>query len=299
MREGDMPEEDTATPGPYFKRQFAKVATIGIAVAVVAGVATFAALRGTAEPRTVDIGQAAPAQVKIDAEHPFTGTPAESWPDGEAGILAPAAAVIGPFSKQQVSDAYTKVRQAVITSRLDRAVLEKHDVEQYLKLLAKDSQKKMRPVFTDNPHEAHAYATRLKTGYPLLPAAPKVSGKMWAEQGDRPGELVVHTNYVFAYAFNSEKAEQLTDVMDVVAVDRWDVDYSVLSGNYTPSSQGIWPKSSQGFTYSMGCAALSEGYLAPAFSERRANAATETTTRDRTKYFDPGSSVPANSTCDR
>ncbi len=295
-----MPVENDSgsAPGPYFKRHFAKVAIIGAAVAVVAGVGTFAALRGTADQRTVEVTQAAPAQVHIDAAHPFTGTPAEGWADGESGVVAPAAAAIGKFTKQQVTDAYTKVRQAVITSRLDRTVLEKHDVEKYLKLLARDSQKNMRPVFGNDPHEAHAYATRLATGYTLLPAAPKVSGKMWAEVGTRPGELVVHTNYVFAYAFNNDKAEQLTDVMDIVAVDRWDTDYSVLTGQYTASSLGIWPVRSQGFTYSMGCEALREGYLAPAFSEQHAKAATESTTRDRTRYFDPSSTLPANSTCD-
>jgi hypothetical protein len=186
----------------------------------------------------------------------------------------------------------------VITSRLDRAVLEKHDVEQYLKLLAKDSQKNMRPVFTNDPHQAHAYATRLANGFTLLPAAPKVSGKMWAEQGTRPGELVVHTNYVFAYAFKTDHPDTLSDVMDIVAVDRWDVDYSVLTGKYAPSSLGIWPVRSQGFTYSMGCDALDQGYLAPAYSERHASPVTDSPTHDRTTYFDPGSSLPATSTCE-
>jgi hypothetical protein len=280
------------------KRHLAKVATVGAAIAVVAGVVTFAAVRGTAEPRTVDVTAAAPAHVKIDVAHPFVGTPAASWSDGETGVVAPAATTIGPFTKQQVTDAFGKVRQAVVTSRLDRTVLEKHDVEPYLKLLAKDSQKNMRPVFANNPHEAHAYATRLATGYTLLPAAPKVSGRMWAEQGTRPGELVVHTNYVFAYAFKADHPDTLTDLMDIVAVDRWDVDYSVLTGKYAPSSLGIWPVRSQGFTYSMGCEALREGYLAPAFSEHRATPASEGASRDRTSYFDPGSTLPATSTCE-
>ncbi|GAB3875500.1 hypothetical protein GCM10029964_019840 [Kibdelosporangium lantanae] len=270
---------------------------VGAAIAVVAGVVTFAAVRGTAEPRTVDVSAAAPAQVHIDLTRPFAGTPAATWADGDSGITAPAAAAIGPFSRQQVTDAYAKVRQAVITSRLDRAVLEKHDVEQYLKLLAKDSQKSMRPVFADDPHQAHAYATRLAKGYTLLPVAPKVSGRMWAEQGTHNGEILVHTNYVFAYAFNTDHPDQLTDPMDVVAVDRWDVDYSVLTGNYKPSSLGIWPVKSQGFTYSMGCEALREGYLAPAFSEKHGTPKTDEPPPDRTTYFDPGSTLPATSTC--
>jgi hypothetical protein len=295
-----MPEDplnDKANlPRSFLKRYRARVATLGVGVAVVAGVVTFNEVRGTAEPRTVDITAAAPT-VQVDLTRPFVGTPASDWPDGEAGISAPAAEAVGPFTAQQVGDAFAKVRQAVITSRLDRAVLEKHQVERYLSLLAKDSQKNMRPVFSNDPNEAHAYATRLASGFTLLPAAPKVRGKMWAEQGTRPGELVVHTNYVFAYAFNPDSPDKLTDAMDIVAVDRWDVDYSVLTGKYTPSSLGIWPVRSQGFTYSMGCEALRAGFLAPAYSERRANASSSTP-GNRDVFFDPASELPASSTCD-
>src|SRR5687768_5171429 len=159
-----MPEDplnDKADlPRSFLKRYRARVATLGVGVAVVAGVVTFNEVRGTAEPRTVDITAAAPT-VQVDLTRPFVGTPASDWPDGEAGISAPAAEAVGPFTAQQVGDAFAKVRQAVITSRLDRAVLEKHQVERYLSLLAKDSQKNMRPVFSNDPNEAHAYATRL------------------------------------------------------------------------------------------------------------------------------------------
>lgn len=297
-------DDGAAAPPPrsLFKRHAAKIVALSVALALGAGVVTFSALRGTAEStdrqRTVDVTQGEAPRVQVDAEHPFIGTPAAEWADGEAGVVAPAAAAIGPFTAQQVADGYAKVRQAVITSRLDRAVLEQHDVERYLTQLAKDSQKNMRPVFGTDPHEAHAYATRLAAGHKLLPAVPKVKGRMWAEQGTRPGELVVHTNFVFAYAFQAGEDAKLADVMDIVAVDRWDTDYSVLTGKYAPSSLGIWPVRSQGFTYSMGCEALRAGYLAPAYSERRANAAVNAPPKDRTTYFDPASTLPATSTCD-
>jgi hypothetical protein len=285
----------------FLKQHGAKAAAVGVAVAVLVGVALFNEVRGTAgaqQPRVVTVTPSAPTGAKVDLTRPFAGTPAAEWLDGESGVTAPKAVAVGPFSAQQVAEAYTKVRQAVVVSRLDRAVLENHQVERYLSLLAKDSQKNMRPVFGNNPPEAHAYATRLASGSKLLPVAPKVNGRMWAEQGTRTGELVVHTNYVFAYAFQTEISQGLADVMDIVAVDRWDVDYSVLSGRYAPSSLGIWPVRSQGFTYSMGCEALRRGYLAPAFTEQRANAALNSPNRDRTAYFDPHSNLPASSTCD-
>ncbi|ONI77017.1 hypothetical protein ALI144C_33430 [Actinosynnema sp. ALI-1.44] len=289
------PRHGTDAPRSFLKRYRAKVAMLSVGAAVIAGIVTFNEVRGTAEPRTVDVTAAAPP-VQVDLTRPFTGTPAAHWQDGEAGVVAPVASAVGPFTTQQVADAYAKVRQAVITSRLDRAVLEQHDVERYLKLLARDSQKNMRPVFGTDPNEAHAYATRLATGQKLLPAEPKVRGRMWAEQGTRQGELVVHTNFVFAYAFDTPEPDKVRDVMDIVAVDRWDVDYSVLTGKYAASSLGIWPVRSQGFTYSMGCEALRAGYLAPAVSEQRSDP-DGGRGKDRTTYFDPGSDLPAQSTC--
>ncbi|MFC0113351.1 hypothetical protein [Kibdelosporangium aridum] len=291
------PQHDAGSARSFFKRYRAKVATLTVGVAVVAGIVAFNEVRGTAEPRTVDVKAAAPP-VQVDFNRPFIGTPAAEWPDGAAGIIAPPAKAVGPFTAQQVEDAYAQVRQILITSRLDRAVLEQHDVERYLKLLAKDSQKKMRPVFGNDPHEAHAYATRLAAGYTLLPAEPKVRGRMWAEQGAKAGELVVHTNYVFAYAFGIDEPDRLRNAMDIVAVGRWDVDYSVLGDKYTPNSRGIWPSRSHGFTYSMGCDALRAGYLAPAYSQRRATESPDNQSEDRTAYFDPDAEVPSQATCD-
>nr|WP_052478925.1 hypothetical protein [Kibdelosporangium sp. MJ126-NF4]CEL21289.1 hypothetical protein [Kibdelosporangium sp. MJ126-NF4]CTQ96144.1 hypothetical protein [Kibdelosporangium sp. MJ126-NF4] len=298
-REGDMPEDPqhhADSPRSFFKRYRAKVATLSVGAAVVAGIVTFNEVRGTAEQRTVEVTAETPP-VRIDANRPFTGTPAADWADGEAGVVTPEAKAVGPFTAQQVREAYATVRQAVITSRLDRAVLEQHDVERYLKLLAKDSQRKMRPVFTDDPHEAHAYATRIAAGHTLLPAQPKVRGRMWAEQGTKTGELVVHTNFVFAYAFGATEPDKIKNVMDVVAVDRWDVDYSILTSKYTASSQGLWPNRSQGFTYSMGCEALRAGYLAPSYGERRGDAPKSDQGQDRSAYFDPASALPSPTAC--
>ncbi|MCE7011531.1 hypothetical protein LWC34_53285 [Kibdelosporangium philippinense] len=289
------PQHDATSTRSFFKRYRAKVAMLSVGVAVVAGIVAFNEVTGTAEPRTVDVKAAAPP-VQVDFNRPFLGTPAADWSDGAEGIVAPPAQAVGPFNAQQVKDAYAQVRQVLITSRLDRAVLEQHDVERYLKLLAKDSQRKMRPVFADEPHEAHAYATRLATGFRLLPAEPKVRGRMWAEQGNKPGELVVHTNYVFAYAFDTSEPDRLRNAMDIVAVGRWDVDYSVLGDKYAATSRGVWASRSHGFTYSMGCDALQAGYLAPAYSQRRDGEGSDQS-EDRTAYFDPSADLPSQTTC--
>ncbi|MFE2752832.1 hypothetical protein ACFXGA_12635 [Actinosynnema sp. NPDC059335] len=137
----------------------------------------------------------------VDPARPFAGTPVEGWADGEAGVVVPRAEAFGEFTADQVAAAYERVRWAVVTSRLDRRVVEGHDVEPFLGLLAPDLQDHMRPLF-DGRHDVEAglVVTRVAREWPLLPVAPKVSGSMRAEAG-KAGELVVHTNYAIAYAF--------------------------------------------------------------------------------------------------
>jgi hypothetical protein len=54
---------------------------------------------------------------------PFTGTPADHWADGAAGIVLPAAAPVGPFSKAQVEYAYKTTRDLLIAADLDKQTL--------------------------------------------------------------------------------------------------------------------------------------------------------------------------------
>ncbi|WP_199442376.1 hypothetical protein [Umezawaea beigongshangensis] len=156
----------------------------------------------------------------FDPERPFTGTPAASWAEGEAGVVPPAAAPVGDFAAEQVADACERVRRVPVASRLDRSMLERHDPSAFLPLLAPDHRAQVEPLFAGGQDQvAASYATRVRSGSTLLPASPRVKGRTWAEQAG-PGQLVVHTDYAFSYAFRPGESQTVLSPMDVVSVHR-------------------------------------------------------------------------------
>src|SRR5207237_1379435 len=82
---------------------------------------------------------------------------------------------------------------------------------------------------------------------------PPVAGPM-SVKGGNPGELVVHTNYVFVYAFQPDNPAKVADLMDILVVVRADVDYILRTGNrWTAGSQGWWYGAAGGYAYSIAC----------------------------------------------
>ncbi|MPZ86086.1 MAG: hypothetical protein GEV28_39235 [Actinophytocola sp.] len=218
---------------------------------------------------------AGPVRVEVDRARPFAETLAAGWADGAAGIVAPKPVAVGRHSAGEVAQAYAKVRRALVTARLDRAVIVGHDVERLVRLFVPDARAVVRKMLTGDPAKAYGYATRIAEGYPLLPAEPKVTGRMWVAQNP-DGTLLVRTNYLFAYAFDHDVDHDVGDdtgtgprsPMDVVAVDRFEADYLVTDERWPASGRGLWPNLVRGYGFSVGCAAYAAGTLAPAFSER-------------------------------
>ena len=125
----------------------------------------------------------------------------------------------------------------------------------------------------------------------LLPVEPKVTGRMWPEAG-ASGELVVHTNYVFVYAFDTP--QPTTDLMDVLVVVRAEVDYVLRAGDsWTSGSRGWWYDRAGGYAYSIACDAYRKGFLAPVITGPK----TATSSQDRAAYFNPDAPLPAASGC--
>lgn len=204
-------------------------------------------------------------QRAVDPDEPFAGTTAAAWADGEAGVVAPEAGPVGAFSTDQVAQAYQRVREAVITARLDRRVVRDHDLEPFLALFAPDLRESLRVLFDGrNDGEAALVVTRVDRGARLSEVAPKVRGEMVAEAGPA-GELVVRTDYTFAYAFDADRPDAVRGPMDVVALSRFQVRYAVRTGD--PGVEGLWSDESAGRLHSMACSAAKRGYLAPAFTE--------------------------------
>lgn len=238
----------------------------------------------------------ASAAFAVDAARPFARTPAADWADGAAGVVVPAPMQVGEFDAEEVAAATDLVGRAVVASRLDRAMLVEHDPGTYLGLLAPDAREQLAPLFgTGREPQAQALVSLIAEDSPLLPVEPKVTGGMRVEAGG-PGELVVHTNFLFAYAFDTTGAEPVADPMDMIVVVRAEVDYVLRSGpRWTADSRGLWYGHVGGFGYSIACDWYRKGFLAPAFRDR--SVVHRPSRHDRTSYFDPGAPLPAERGC--
>jgi hypothetical protein len=201
----------------------------------------------------------------VDLDEPFAGTTAESWADGAAGVVAPEPRPVGAFSADQVAAAYGRVREAVVAARLDRRVVRDHDLEPFFALFAPDLRDSLRTLFDGrNDGEAALAVTRVDKGARLADVEPKVRGEMTAEAGP-DGELVVRTDYTFAYAFTPDRPEDVRGPLDVVALSRFQVRYALRTGD--PGVEGLWADASAGTFHSIACSAAKRGYLAPASAE--------------------------------
>jgi hypothetical protein len=238
---------------------------------------------------------AGPSALTVDWTHPFAASPAASWPDGAAGIELPAAHAVGAFTTDQVATATRQVRDLMVASRLDPEIVVNHDPSRVLGAFAPDARRQLEPLFgTGREAQAQALVSMVSDDARLLPVEPKVSGRMTLQAGAQD-ELIVHTNYVFVYAFHTDAPDKIADVLDILVVVRAEVDYVLRSGSrWARDSQGWWYGPTGGYAYSIACDAYRKGFLAPASTERAMN---EPAGQDRGRYFDIDSPLPAASGC--
>lgn len=233
----------------------------------------------------------------FDLTRPFESTPAARWPDGAAGIVPPLPEAVGQFSADEVAQATGLVKDVLVASRLDHRMLVDHDPTRYLEMLAPDARRQLEPLFGGGREpEVQALVSLVAAGSTLLPVEPKVSGSMSVRPGRLAGELVVHTNYVFAYAFSPPPGLGLADAMNTIVVVRADVDYILRVGDtWTPGSRGLWFDEASGFGFSIGCDAYRKGFLAPVTTERSVVGKRGDVEAER--FFDPSSPLPPAGGC--
>ncbi|WP_328661402.1 hypothetical protein [Nocardia salmonicida] len=269
----------------------AGAAVVLLAAAVLALRPPAANVADTVSNTTLTVDESA----KVDLARPFVDTPADSWAEGETGIVPPAAVAIGRYSADQVATVMGAVRRLIATSRLNRYVIETHDAEPVLALLAPHQAEEMRTQRANNEAGNWRLSVRIARGYELLPVTPRATGTM-AVLVNAKGELVIRTNYLVAYAFDAPDPSSLDGPLDIVAVDRWEADYIwVDDERYDAGSQGIYYGDFRGFQYSVNCA-LPSGIIAPAYSD-------PTTVRPHgpnappESYFDPNAPMQTVGGC--
>jgi hypothetical protein len=148
---------------------------------------------------------------------PFAGTPAATYPKGEAGISLPGTAVPG-FTKAQVDAALQQVRKALVAGRLDHRMLIGHDPSVFLKLIAAGQRDDVRKAFF-NGKDMENLATWIAPTARLDPREqPRVSGRITVASFSVgfQRELRITTNFIWVYAFSGAPDSPLAAVHDEI-----------------------------------------------------------------------------------
>ncbi|MEU4672931.1 hypothetical protein AB0F91_34455 [Amycolatopsis sp. NPDC023774] len=278
-----------------------RLTTAAVAVVVVAGAGVAFYVWGTSTAEhstdavvgapasaTVATTEAAPTELPdeghVDLTRPFVDTPAQNWAEGIAGLTVPAAAKVGTFSAKQVGQAEDQVKQAISVAQFDPDTLVHHNPAKYVGLIAPAE----RPDVQASP-EGHVIY--LADGYHLLPVQPRMTGSMTVKPG-KAGELLIHTSYVVAYAFDPGD-HPVDGPADLEPFVRVDADYAVRSGSHwQASSRGLWVDHFSSYFASVAC--TDDERLTPAFSSRDYAA---TSVSPEPGRFDPSKPMPTQDNC--
>ncbi|MFC0547664.1 hypothetical protein [Kutzneria chonburiensis] len=204
----------------------------------------------------------------VDLDRPFAATPAADWP---TEVPVPAAAATGHFTAAQVTAAYQAVQHTITEARLDPQVTVHHEPAPYLATLTTGI----------DMHDPGTWVTKIADGYQLLPVAPKVSGEMTSSVDDQ-GRLVVHANYVYAYAFQPPSHVAPATPWDIVSVIHENTDYLIVGGK-------PWPHAEKSYYFSMNCEQADKGVLAPQFSGHPTRSRIDA--EQPQAYYDPAHTV--------
>jgi hypothetical protein len=236
------------------RRAFRRTAW-GLAAIVLAGGGTYAYLRyghggGPDDTQTIAHG-AVPRGLKTSAPRPqsgppadpFSGTPADKWADGAAGITLPAAKPAGQYSAAQVEDAYQTTRKMLVAAALDPQTLNGGAPTAFAKLLTQDQRTEflggLNKIGTDKYHVAlstRSWITQFAPGTTkLIGSVVKVHGTMSATTAkEQSGQtaLRITVDYLVAYPVEPPKAPE--DWMRVVSQFSGTVDFASWSDAESP-----------------------------------------------------------------
>ncbi|WP_067541343.1 hypothetical protein [Nocardia crassostreae] len=286
------------------KKRLISIAVVGSVAALLAVAAVVLPRLGGDEPGTATVAttSAPPTSVasttKVDLDQPFNGSPAAWWPEGAAGIVPPPATAVGRYSAEQVAFALDRAKLLIILSRLNAYTIRYHDAEPAQRLLAPlQVSRDIRPLLVAGDEEKTWWLQeRIHPDYDLLPVTPRVTGSMTLSV-NAEDDLVVHTDYLIAYAFHTADPPELTEYFDIVSVVRHQVEYLLVDGaQWTEDSQGMWIGTATGFSYSVNCGLNKEGFPAPNYSNPPGSYGTPDT-RTPESYFDPTLPIVTESGC--
>ncbi|MFI9505247.1 hypothetical protein [Nocardia sp. NPDC052566] len=233
---------------------------------------------------------------KVDLTRPYGGTPAAMWREGEAGIEPPPAVPVGPYSAEQVGEFMGRVKQVILSARMDPVALEKHDPEPVLAQLAPGQADMIRQKLAPGKEaDTNWLWPWITDGFHLLPVLPRIKGSMTPIINDK-GELTIRTNYIVAYAFDVADPKRLRGPMDIVVVARQELEYRLIDDpKYRAGSAGIWFGPGRGHRYAVNCAQARLGLMAPSYSDP--DRTPTPPSRNKEDYFNPDIPIPTENGC--
>jgi hypothetical protein len=201
---------------------------------------------------------------------PFTGTPADHWADGAAGIVVPSARSHGEFTAAQVQAAYQDTRKIMIAGNLDWPTLRGGAPTAFADLLTSQQRGQfiggLDKIGLDKhgfPISTRDWVTSFAPGTTsFVTTAVKVHGSMSAGETVFSGRtaLRVQVDYLFVYAV--EPPGHPDDWMRIVAQDYNTVDFAQWDDPGGPLEP--WMVSVGAGTAGEQCG-MPDGYVHPAY----------------------------------
>jgi hypothetical protein len=237
-----QPQAQRQAQRPRKRARSARGWLIAIVIFGIAGALTWARVGGSAKNPADDtkpvtngaaphVSASTPAGPPAD---PFTGSPADGYADGRAGIVVPAAHAVGSYSAAEVQAAYAEVRRLLIASNLDPQTLHGGSPDALANLLT--AQQRTFFVSRLNKIGADKQGYELSTRDWATSFAPgttqfigdtiKVYGTMSAAAAQLNGRdvLRIYADYLFVYAV--EPPHDPARWMRIVARNYGNVDFA-------------------------------------------------------------------------
>lgn len=230
---------------------------------------------------------------------PFASSPADSWADGTAGIVIPAARPVGGFTAAQVAAAYQTTRKLLMAGDLDHQTLLGGPPTAYADLLT--SEQRAQFLGALNKEGANAAGRPVSTRMWVMSFAPgssqlignviKVQGTMSAKSVDDSGTtaLAVTVNYLFVYPI--EPPGDPADWMRFVAHQYGSFDFAQWDDPGGP----IQPWNQTIVGHAGGRCGSTDGYQHPDYPGERASGAGGTQTGPAVNPYSLATSVPGGS----
>jgi hypothetical protein len=232
---------------------------------------------------SVPSGDTATSDTTAAPTEPFQGTPAATYPEGEAGITLPAAKAVTGFNKNQVAAGLAKVKAALIATRLDPKMLG-GDNSALIAMLAQDARESITKDFSSG--QFFSYATQIAPGHSLTSDKVRVKGRV-TFRATKEGDirlLEVITKFVWVYPFSGELKEPGDHLVIVQDEVHWVIP---VDADVEKSSRGLWINSAESFASNIDCELLDKSLLAlgkPQFIPGGGN-------QDEEAIFDPDAAL--------